>query len=122
MILALQRREEVAAMRWSELADDLSAWVLPGSRMKNGRPRDLHLSEAARAVLRGIPRVEGCDFVFSTGRRRGPVKDGPAPISGFSQGKRYLDAAIAKVRAEAAGKTGKAAAVEPRRAHSRAAH
>lgn len=117
MVLTLQRREEVAAMRWSELADDLSTWTLPGSRMKNGRPHDVHLSEAARAVLREIPHVEGCDFVFSTGRRRGPVKDGPAPISGFSQGKRYLDAAIAGVRAEAAGKERKPAAMEPWRVH-----
>jgi integrase len=103
MILTLQRREEVAAMRWSEIADDMSRWTIPGARMKNGKPHDVHLSEAARAVLRSLPRVEGCDFVFSTGRRRGAVKDGPAPISGFSQGKRHLDAAIAGIRGEVAG-------------------
>jgi integrase len=118
MILTLQRREEVAAMRWSELADDMSRWTIPGARMKNGKPHDVHLSEPARAVLRSLPRIAGCDFVFSTGRRRGAIKDGPAPISGFSQGKRYLDAAIVKVRAEAAGKTGrKPAAMELWRVH-----
>ncbi len=46
MILTLQRREEVAGMRWSEIADDMSRWTLPGSRMKNGKPHDVHLSEA----------------------------------------------------------------------------
>jgi integrase len=97
-ILTLQRREEVAGLRWQEISEDLTKWTLPGLRMKNGKPHDVHLSEAARIVLRSIPRVEGCDFVFSTGRRRGAKKDGPAPISGFSQGKRYLDAAIIRSR------------------------
>jgi integrase len=114
-MLTLQRREEVAGMRWSEIAHDMNLWTLPGSRMKNGRPHDVHLSEAARAILRALPRVDGCDFVFSTTSRRvnaaraepkGTRRREPTPISGFSQGKRYLDAAIAKARAEAAAETG----------------
>ncbi|HWZ69544.1 MAG TPA: tyrosine-type recombinase/integrase [Stellaceae bacterium] len=115
-ILTLQRREEVAGMRWSEVADDMSHWTLPGSRMKNGRPHDVHLSEAARAILRALPRVDGCDFVFSTTSQRATAAEAelkgnrrrePTPISGFSQGKRYLDAAIEKARAEAAVETGR---------------
>jgi integrase len=114
-ILTLQRREEVAGMRWSEIADDMSRWTLPGSRMKNGKSHDVHLSEAARAILRSLPRVEGCDFVFSTTSKRataveaepkGNRRPKPTAISGFSQGKRYLDAAITKARAEAAAATG----------------
>jgi integrase len=113
MILTLQRREEVAGMRWSEIADDMTRWELPGQRMKNGKPHVVHLSEAARCVLRSIQRVDGCDLVFTTTAYRaarpnaaskGKRKIEPRPISGFSQGKRYLDAAIAKVRAEAATK------------------
>src|SRR5262249_37222618 len=69
-ILTLQRREEVAGMRWSEIDSDLSRWTIPGSRMKNGKPHDVHLSEAACSVLRSIPRIEGCDFVFSTTAHR----------------------------------------------------
>jgi len=113
-ILTLQRREEVAGMRWSEIAPDLTRWTIPGPRMKNGKPHDVHLSEAARAVLRSIPRVHGCDLVFSTTSYRltasenveatGGRKREPTPISGFSQGKRYLDAAIAKTRADAAAR------------------
>jgi len=115
-ILTLQRREEVAGMRWSEVADDLSHWTLPGSRLKNGRPHDVHLSEAARAILRALPRVDGCDFVFSTTSQRATAAEAelkgnrrrePTPISGFSQGKRYLDAEIEKARAEAAVETGR---------------
>jgi integrase len=93
-MLTLQRREEVAGMRWSEIADDLSLWTMPGSRMKNGKPHDVHLSEAARAVLREIPPVDGCDFVFST--------TGKTPVSGFSKAKAMLDAGMTHARAEAA--------------------
>jgi integrase len=91
-MLTLQRREEVAGMRWSELADDLSLWTLPAARMKNGKPHDVHICEAARAVLRSLPRIEGCDFVFST--------TGKTPVSGFSKAKAALDAAVEKARAE----------------------
>ncbi len=91
-MLTLQRREEVAGMRWSELPHDLSLWTLPGVRMKNGRPHDVHMSEAARAVLRSLPRIEGCDFVFTT--------TGKTPVSGFSKAKAALDAAVEKARAE----------------------
>jgi hypothetical protein len=105
LILTLQRREEVAGMRWTEIAPDLTEWRIPSARMKAGKPHIVHLSEAARAVLRSIPRIDGCDLVFTTTAYRAAVPDAepkgkrktePRPISGFSQGKRYLDAAIAK--------------------------
>jgi integrase len=117
MILTLQRREEVAGMRWSEIDLDNHVWTLPGARMKNGRPHTVHLAEAARAVLRAIPRVAGCDLVFSTTIYRlgagvktqssGKRKAEPMPISGFSQGKNYLDAAIARARADFAANLGR---------------
>jgi integrase len=69
-------------------------WTVPGSRMKNGRPHDVHLSEAAREILRSIPRIDGCDFVFST--------TGRTPISGISKAKVTLDAAIMRARVYAA--------------------
>jgi len=127
LILTLQRREEVAGMRWSEISDDRTLWTLPGPRMKNGKPHFVHLPEAARAVLRSITRIEGCDLVFTTTAYRigapeaapnGKRKAEPRPISGFSQGKHYLDAAIAKVRAAAPAKLGqKAEAMAAWRVH-----
>jgi integrase len=93
-MLTLQRREEIAAMRWSEVNLDKRLWTIPGARMKNGKAHDIHLSDAALAVLRDVPRVTGCDFVLST--------TGKTPVSGFSKAKTALDAAIAKARAEAA--------------------
>jgi integrase len=123
LILTLQRREEVAGMRWSEISEDVTRWTLPGARMKNGKPHTVHLAPAARTVLRSIPRVAGCDLVFSTTTYRlsatevndpkGHRKREPTPISGFSQGKRYLDAAIAAARAENAVKLGPKAEAMP---------
>jgi integrase len=93
-VLTMQRREEVAGMLWSEISADLSVWTLPGSRMKSGRPHDVHLSGPAREILRSLPRSEGCDYVFST--------TGRTPISGISKAKVVLDAAIITARAQTA--------------------
>ncbi len=120
LLLTLQRREEVAGMRWSEIAEDLSVWTIPGDRMKNGKPHAVHLSAPARAILRAMPRLDGCDFVFSTGRRRRPAPgdDGPVPISGISKAKAALDEAMREARAKAAQEARRApAAWAPWRLH-----
>lgn len=108
-MLTMQRRAEVAGMRWSEIAGDLSQWTLSGSRMKNGRPHDVHLSEPVRAIVREIPHIEGCDFVFST--------TGRTPISGISKAKVALDAAITAARAAATETGGKPEPLIPWRLH-----
>jgi integrase len=92
--LTLQRRDEVAGMRWSEISGDLTTWTIPGSRMKNGRPHDVHLTEPARAVLRDMPHIEGRDLIFTT--------TGKTPISGFSRAKTALDKAMARIDAKVA--------------------
>ena len=93
-LLTLQRRDEVAGARWSEISDDLALWRIPGARMKNGKPHDVTLAEPARDLLRTLPRhqIDGkpCDLVFTTNLR--------APISGFSKAKIELDKALAAVR------------------------
>ena len=93
-LLTLQRREEVAGARWSEMSEDLAMWRIPGARMKNGKPHDVALAEPMRKVLRSLPRhqVDGklCDLIFTTTMR--------APISGFSKAKIELDKALARVR------------------------
>ena len=94
LMLTLQRREEVAGIRWSEIAPDLSEWRIPGARMKAGKPHVVHLPEAARTVLRGVTRIDGLDLVFST--------TGTTPVSGISKAKTRLDAAVVAARTEAA--------------------
>lgn len=85
LILSLARREEVAAMRWSELDADLSIWTIPGVRMKRGQPHVIALPEAARETLRTVTRLDGQDLIFST--------TGTTPVSGFTKSKAALDKA-----------------------------
>lgn len=83
LILTLQRRQEVAAMRWSELAPDMSEWILPAERAKNGKTHVVQLAAPVRAILAELPRFEGSDLVFTT--------TGETPISGFARSKARLD-------------------------------
>jgi integrase len=106
-LLTLARRDEVAGMTWGEVAPDLSTWTQPASRTKNGKPHVVHLSGAARAVLRGILKAENGEdmpappaadkLVFGVGDN--------SAITAHSWAKRKLDAAIAAERAEATGET-----------------
>ena len=59
LLLTGQRREEVAGMKWGEIAANLSAWTIPGARAKNGVAHLVPLSSPAagnparRAAHRG---------------------------------------------------------------------
>lgn len=86
LILTGQRREEVAAMEWGEVADDLSAWTIPAGRTKNSRPHILPLPEMVRTILRAaLPKDDG--------PREGLVFPGRVgtPFSGWSRCKFDLD-------------------------------
>jgi integrase len=85
LILTAQRRDEVAAMRWSEIDTSRAVWTIPGQRAKNGRAHEVPLSEPALDILRAVPRLDGSDFVFTT--------TGNAAISGFSKAKARLNRA-----------------------------
>ena len=76
LMLTLCRRDEAAGLRWSELTDDLTTWVIPGARAKNGKAHVVHLAPAARALISGLPWVEGRTFVFT-------IRD-DKPLSSFS--------------------------------------
>lgn len=96
LILTAARREEVGALRVSELelpkGSDEGVWVLPASRSKNGRAIRTPLSPLARKVLEDALKLrpKGSDLVFTT--------TGQRPVSGWSRAKRRLDAAIAAAR------------------------
>jgi integrase len=85
LLLTAARRTEVAAMTWSEIRD--GNWAIPAERYKTGAEVVLPLSAAARKVLEELPRIEGCEFVFTT--------DGRRPVSGFSTFKLKFDIACA---------------------------
>jgi integrase len=83
LILTGQRRGEVAGMAYSELDLEGASWIIPAARVKNKRQHKVPLSPRAVALLRGVPRIIGSDFVFST--------TGKTAASGFSNSKEHLD-------------------------------
>jgi integrase len=85
LILTGQRREEVAAMRWSELDFDKRLWRIGAERTKNGLLHEVPLPDAALELLAAHGRREGRDLVF--GSREGPFQ-------GWGNAKSALDARI----------------------------
>jgi integrase len=86
LILTGQRRDEVARMEWSEIDFGDKLWTLPRERVKNDEKHEVPLSDTAVAVLKSVPRIAGSRYVFTT--------NGEAPSSGYSKGKRRLDALL----------------------------
>src|SRR5437868_1279332 len=58
--------------------------------VKGDKSHIVYLPEPARDILRRIPRIDGCDLVFTT--------TGKTPISGFSGAKELLLDSMAKAR------------------------
>jgi integrase len=83
LLLTGARRNEVAGMKWDEIDAD-GVWTLPESRSKTKVEVVRPLSKAALAVLEGMPRIDGCDFIFTS--------NGITPIASFSDPKAALDA------------------------------
>lgn len=116
-LVTLQRRGEVAGLRYSELGEleykakdpktgrDVitkgAAWLLPAERTKRGVAHTVPLSPLAKDLIDGAVRLEVggklYDHVFPSGRR------GDQPVTGWSRFKDRLDDAIGRVMAEEAG-------------------
>lgn len=94
LILLGQRREEVGAMRWSEVDLERRTWTLPKERTKNEVEHIVPLSPQAIAILKELPHIvppKGApDFVFTTG--------GGTAVTGYGKAKSRLDAFIAEAR------------------------
>src|SRR5215831_3385811 len=80
LILTGQRREEIGALRWSEVDLEVREIALPAARTKNHRPHDVPLSEQALAILKSRPAHAGRDPVFGDGPR---ARDGEDRGCGF---------------------------------------
>jgi integrase len=115
-----QRREEVAAIEWSELGRGRATWTLPGTRSKNGEANIVPLNRHAIAALDEMAGQEDTDapkwprrgWVFST--------NGRTAISGYSRAKARLDAkmlALARKDAEAADDDPDVVEIVPWRLH-----
>ena len=80
-------------MRWSEIDLNRRKWMIPRERVKNERPHEVPLSDAAIAVIKTVNRAKSRDdFVFTT--------TGVSAVSGFSRAKRRLDEKIKELKGE----------------------
>lgn len=64
VILTAARSGEVRGAKWSEIDVRANVWTVPGDRMKAGREHRVPLSDAALALLKALPRVDGGELVF----------------------------------------------------------
>jgi integrase len=116
LILTGQRRGEVAGMSWNEIADDLTTWTMPGQRTKNGAAHAVPLSTSASAIIKATLPADAKEAkraaadLRSAGALILPGEKGA--YAGWSKAKGALDKAIGDARAKA-GKSGKAAPIEP---------
>jgi integrase len=81
LLLTAARRSEAACLTNAELSND--DWTLPSFRNKTKNDLVRPLSTEAWRILSRVPRIVGCDFIFST--------DGKSPIGGFSKFKKDFD-------------------------------
>jgi len=88
LILTGARREEIGALRWSEIKGDYIE--LANGRTKTGNGHIIPLSTQAKEILASVKRKAGSEFVFTLG--------GSKPVTGWSRAKVSID--------EAAGVTG----------------
>lgn len=67
-ILTGARSGEARGATWSEIDAEARTWTVPSARMKAGREHRVPLSDAALALLAGLPRIVGNDLVFPAPR------------------------------------------------------
>jgi integrase len=117
LILTGQRREEVAALNWSELDRDKAMWTLPATRAKNGVVHDVPLSSAALKLLDEIASTQNPEGQPAIWPRKGYVftMNGKQPVTGYSVAKKRLDRLA--LEAASAGAEGFTEAIAPWRFH-----
>lgn len=106
LLLTGQRREEVGAMRWSEINRAKAMWSMPPERTKNGLPHDVPLSRSALSIIEGTAERSGRDHIFG---------DGEGGFQGWSKSKASLDKRISSFQEKHPAK--KVAVVPPWRLH-----
>jgi integrase len=90
LILTVQRRDEVADMKRTELRPQDRLWVIPTERVKNGQEHEVPLSNLATVLFESLPEIGKAGLVFTV--------TGETPVSGFSRAKMRMDVEILKLQ------------------------
>ena len=81
-ILTAARTSETILATHNEFDLDEGVWQVPAQRMKASVEHRVPLSERARDIIAGLPKIEGTPYVFAGARRgRPPVNHGYARTS-----------------------------------------
>ena len=75
MILTATRTSEVLQAQWVKVDRPGALWTIPASRMKSRREHRIPLSDAALAVLDGLPHMPGHPYVFRGARYGRPLSN-----------------------------------------------
>src|SRR5262249_31791390 len=70
-ILTAARTNETLGATWEEIDLANAVWSIPPTRMKAGREHRVPLSQACVALLEGLPREDGNEYVFIGGNSAG---------------------------------------------------
>jgi integrase len=97
LMLTGQRREEIGAIRWSEIDLGGGLITLPAARTKNKLEHLVPISGPVRDILKDRHRIVGRDLVFGQGE---------GGFSGWSKSKERLDARLLEARRKALGNEG----------------
>lgn len=66
--LTAVRSGEVRGAVWAEIDLERAIWVIPAERMKMGKEHRVPLSPAAVALLKAMPKLDGCDMIFPSAK------------------------------------------------------
>ncbi len=87
LLVTGQRLGEVTSATWTEFDLDRKVWTIPSERYKSDRTHQVPLSDLALDILDSLPRIEGTNYLFSSGRTT-------RPVSGYSKAKERIDKQI----------------------------
>jgi integrase len=74
-ILTAARSGEVRGAKWSEIDLQQEVWTIPAERMKAGKEHRVPLSKQAVQLLRSLPMVDNCEYVFPSARGKKSLSD-----------------------------------------------
>lgn len=94
------RDNEVRGAKWAEFDLEAKEWTVPAGRMKGDLAHKVPLTDAAIALLKALPRLDGCEYVFP-GARNGDGQYGM--MSNATMGKVLDDLHEADIRAGGIG-------------------
>ncbi|OAN98261.1 hypothetical protein A8B75_19825 [Sphingomonadales bacterium EhC05] len=73
LLLTGARKSELLMAEWKHIDLEKRTWHLPMT--KNGKSRHVPLSHAAVAIMKKLPRHEGCSYLLPDSRTLKPLKD-----------------------------------------------